>query len=218
MPNRTLKNQLLFIGEAIMRRLRMVKLVGMKPYEKDRDPSSIANGILDSVDDELRVKVPHIRKGYLREIRKELANSKMSITGKRSREKRGSDDFVAVSWEEAIDIVSFEMNRIKKKYKNKSFFAGSYGWGSAGRFHHAQSQLHRFFNSYGGYTKSVNTYSYAASETIMPHVIGLSYRKFLDTHTDWNNIKDNSESNSYVWGLTSKKLTSNIRWCWKTYN
>ena len=85
------------------------KLVSIKPYEKDRDPSSIANGILDSVDDELRIKVPHIRKGYLREIRKELANSKMSITGKRSREKRGSDSFVPVSWEEAIDIVSFQM-------------------------------------------------------------------------------------------------------------
>ena len=180
------------------------KLVGMRPYENDKDPSSIANGMIDSIDDDLRIKVPHIRKGYLREIRKELANSKMSLTGKRAREKRGSDNFVAVSWDEAIDIVSFELNRIKKKYKNKAFFAGSYGWGSAGRFHHAQSQLHRFFNCYGGYTKSVNTYSYAASETIMPHVIGLSYRKFLDTHTDWNNIRDNSKLIVMFGGLPLK--------------
>ena len=127
------------------------KLVAMRPYENDKDPSSIANGIIDSIDDDLRIKVPHVRKGYLREIRKELANSKMSLTGKRARDKRGSDNFVPVSWDEAIDIVAFELNRIKKKYKNKAFFAGSYGWGSAGRFHHAQSQLHRFFNSYGGY-------------------------------------------------------------------
>ena len=169
------------------------KIVAMRPYEKDKDPSTIANGIVNTIDDELRIRVPHIRKGYLREIRKELANSKMSLTGKRSREKRGLDNFVAVSWEEAIDIVSFELSRIKKKYKNKAFFAGSYGWASAGRFHHAPSQLHRFFNCYGGYTKSVNTYSYAASETIMPHVIGISYRKFLDTHTDWNNIRENSK-------------------------
>ena len=180
------------------------KLVGIRPYENDRDPSKIANGIINSVDDELRIRVPHVRKGYLREIRKELANSKMSLTGKRSREKRGSDNFVPITWEEAIDIVAFELNRVKKKYKNKAFFAGSYGWGSAGRFHHAQSQLHRFFNCYGGYTKSVNTYSYAASETIMPHVIGMSYRQFLDTHTDWNNIKDNSELIVMFGGLPLK--------------
>ena len=92
------------------------KIVAMRPYEKDKDPSTIANGIVNTIDDELRIRVPHIRKGYLREIRKELANSKMSITGKRSREKRGSDNFVPVSWEEAIDIVAFEMNRINKNF------------------------------------------------------------------------------------------------------
>jgi len=185
------------------------KIVGMRPYENDKDPSKIANGIIDSVDDELRIRVPHVRKGYLREIRKELANSKMALTGKRSREKRGSDNFVSVSWEEAIDIVAFELNRVKKKYKNKAFFAGSYGWGSAGRFHHAQSQLHRFFNCYGGYTKSVNTYSYAASETIMPHVIGMNYRQFLDTHTDWNNIKDHSNLIVMFGGLPLKNAQVN---------
>ena len=75
------------------------KLIGMRPYENDRDPSSISKGIINSIDDDFRIKVPHIRKGYLREIRKEMANSKMSLTGKRSREKRGSDNFVPVSWD-----------------------------------------------------------------------------------------------------------------------
>ena len=185
------------------------KLVGIRPYENDKDPSKIANGIINSINDELRIRVPHVRKGYLREIRKELANSKMALTGKRSRDKRGSDSFVPVSWEEAVDIVAFELSRIKKNFKNKAFFAGSYGWGSAGRFHHAQSQLHRFFNCYGGYTRSVNTYSYAASETIMPHVIGMTYRQFLDTHTDWNNIKDNTELIVMFGGLPLKNAQVN---------
>ena len=44
------------------------KLVGIRPYENDEDPSKIANGIINSIDDELRIRVPHIRKGYLREI------------------------------------------------------------------------------------------------------------------------------------------------------
>ena len=63
------------------------KLVGIRPYDNDKDPSKIANGIINSINDELRIRVPHVRKGYLREIRKELANSKMALTGKRSRDK-----------------------------------------------------------------------------------------------------------------------------------
>ena len=51
-------------------------------------------------------------------------------------------------------------------------FAGSYGWASAGRFHHAQSQVHRFLNVLGGYVRSVNSYSAGAAEVILPHVIG----------------------------------------------
>ena len=35
---------------------------------------------------------------------------------------------------------------------NEAIFGGSYGWASAGRFHHAQSQLHRFLDLLGGYT------------------------------------------------------------------
>nr|MDQ6120126.1 molybdopterin-dependent oxidoreductase [Klebsiella pneumoniae subsp. pneumoniae] len=51
-------------------------------------------------------------------------------------------------------------------------YGGSYGWASAGRFHHAQSQLHRFLKGLGGYTASTNTYSSAAGERILPHILG----------------------------------------------
>ena len=43
----------------------------------------------------------------------------MALTGKRSRDKRGLDSFVPVSWEEAIDVVAFELSRIKKILKIK---------------------------------------------------------------------------------------------------
>ena len=117
------------------------KLIAMHPYEKDKNPSLIANGIVDAIDDELRIKVPHIRKGYLKEIRKEKLDSKNYTTGKRSREKRGSDKFVPITWEEAFEITAFELKRIKSDHGNKAFFAGSYGWGSSGRFHHPQRIL-----------------------------------------------------------------------------
>ncbi len=55
---------------------------------------------------------------------------------------------------------------------NEAIYGGSYGWASAGRFHHAQSQLHRFLKGFGGYTASTNTYSSAAGERILPHILG----------------------------------------------
>ena len=51
-------------------------------------------------------------------------------------------------------------------------FGGSYGWASAGRFHDAPRQLHRFLNVAGGYVRSVGSYSSGAATVILPHVIG----------------------------------------------
>jgi biotin/methionine sulfoxide reductase len=83
--------------------------------------------------------------------------------------------------------VAAELDRVRAAYGNSAIYAGSYGWASAGRFHHAQSQIHRFLNIIGGYTRSVNTYSYAAAEVIVPHVLG-SFGKLLTQHTSWTNI------------------------------
>src|SRR6202011_3496497 len=49
----------------------------------------------------------------------------------------------------------------------------SYGWASAGRFHDAQSQIHRFLNLAGGYARSVNSYSSGAATVILQHFLGL---------------------------------------------
>ncbi|WP_163068850.1 hypothetical protein, partial [Acinetobacter baumannii] len=66
-----------------------------------------------------------------------------------------------------------------------------YGWASAGRFHHAQSQLHRFLNVVGGYTDSVNTHSHAAAEVLLPHLIG-SCDGMGDRHTPWQILRDHT--------------------------
>ena len=80
-----------------------------------------------------------------------------------------------------------ELGRVRDDYGNQAIFAGCYGWASAGRFHHAQSQIHRFLNCIGGYTKSVNTYSFAAAEVIVPHVLG-DFRGFIYNQTSWESI------------------------------
>ena len=86
--------------------------------------------------------------------------------------RRGADDFVPVSWDEALDRLAAELRRVYAKHGPHAVFGGSYGWASAGRFHDAQHQLHRFLNLAGGYVRSVGSYSSGAASVILPHVIG----------------------------------------------
>ena len=67
-------------------------------------------------------------------------------------------------------------------------FGGSYGWSSAGRFHHAQSQVHRFLNiALGGYVRSVNTYSSGASSVLLPRIIA-SYEDITRRNVTWEQV------------------------------
>ena len=149
-------------------------------WEHDKDPSPIGPGILDVQDGPTRIDAPMVRKSW-------LENGPGS-----HNELRGVDPFIEVSWDKAEQLVANELNRVKNNYGNASIFGGSYGWASAGRFHHAQSQLHRFLNCIGGYTRSKFTYSFAAAEAMVPHILG-SYRAYLDTCTSWDLIKKNTE-------------------------
>ncbi len=153
--------------------------ISLRPFEEDKDPSIIGFGIEDIIDDDMRIKMPMIRKGWL-----ESKNRKP--TG-----FRGKDEFVEVSWDTAFKIVAKELTRVIDIYGNKSLYAGSYGWASAGRFHHAQSHLKRFLNFTGGFTSSKNTYSYAAAEVLVPHVLGDFYN-YLPETTSWASIMKNS--------------------------
>jgi biotin/methionine sulfoxide reductase len=88
-----------------------------------------------------------------------------------SPERRGVDPFVEVSWGDALRFVAAELERVRTECGNAAIFAGSYGWASAGRFHHAQSQVHRFMNAFGGYVSHVTSYSLGAGRTLLPHIV-----------------------------------------------
>jgi biotin/methionine sulfoxide reductase len=155
-------------------------LTGLSHFAEDSDPTEIGKGIVDVIDDESRIIAPMIRKSWLDH-------------GPASHpERRGMDPFVRVSWDQADQIVAAELERVISAYGNEAIYAGSYGWASAGRFHHAPGQLHRFLNSIGGYTKSVNTYSFAAAEVIVPHVIG-HFRNYIYNQTSWKSVRDHAQ-------------------------
>src|SRR6185312_14596376 len=79
---------------------------------------------------------------------------------------------VPISWPEALDRLAAELRRVYAMHGARAVYGGSYGWASAGRFHDAQHQIHRFLNLAGGYVRSVNSYSSGAASVILPHVIG----------------------------------------------
>ena len=117
--------------------------------------------------------------------------------------QRGREPFVRVTWEKAETLLSEELKRVIEQYGNAAIYGGSYGWASAGRFHHAQSQIHRFLNCMGGYTRSVDTYSVAAGEVILHHVLGDSWR-FLIGPTSWPVITKHTQCFVAFGGLPLK--------------
>ncbi|WP_410572706.1 molybdopterin-dependent oxidoreductase, partial [Bacillus sp. SIMBA_031] len=68
-----------------------------------------------------RVLRPAVRSGWLE-------------NGPGSGSGRGSETFVEVSWERAIELVSSELKRVYAEYGPMAVYGCSYGWASAGRF------------------------------------------------------------------------------------
>jgi biotin/methionine sulfoxide reductase len=129
------------------------------PHPGDAAPSALLGNIPASVSHKARIARPMVRRGWLER-------------GPGSDRGRGRDEFVAISWPEALERAGAELRRVYATHGPRAVFGGSYGWASAGRFHDAQHQLHRFLNLAGGYVRSVNSYSSGAGAVILPHVIG----------------------------------------------
>jgi biotin/methionine sulfoxide reductase len=166
------------------------KLQALKPVEWDSDPSPIGDSVAEAITSPTRVMRPAVRRSFFTE------------QGGRP-ELRGQEPFVEVSWEVALDLVARELRRVKTQHGNQAIFGGSYGWGSAGRFHHAQSQLHRFLNSFGGYVYSTDSYSLGAGRVLMPHIVG-NMDWLLAAHTCWKNLAEHCELFVAFGGLPAK--------------
>ena len=159
------------------------KLISTNPFEYDPKPNDIPKLIPKAVYHKTRVARPSIRKGWLK-------------GGKdRNKDLRGSDEFVEMPWDEALDITAIEIKRIKADFGNESIFGGSYGWSSAGKFHHAQTQLHRFLNSTGGFISAFGSYSTAAAQIIIPHVLGINFLNLIfNFQNSWPTIEENTKN------------------------
>jgi biotin/methionine sulfoxide reductase len=154
------------------------RIVGVRPFERDPDPSHLINAIPDAVHSKSRIAQPMVREGWLKH-------------GPGNGKGRGCEPFVPVSWDKALDLVAGEIERVRRLYGNAAIMGGSQGWSSAGLFHEARVQLHRFLAASGGYTDQVMNYSFGAALAFLPHIVG-SPQSVVGPLTSWSSIARHS--------------------------
>ena len=151
----------------------------VQPHPGDPDPNRLIDNFPDALRNPARIATPAVRRGWLER-------------GPGADPLRGRDEFVQVSWDEAFDLLARELGRVRDAHGPSAVFGGSYGWSSAGRFHHVQSQVHRFLNvALGGYVRSVNSYSAGCAEVLVPHIFG-NYEKTVRRNVTWEQIAAHS--------------------------
>ena len=149
------------------------------PYEGDPDPSPIGLFMGSPEVARNRVLRPAIREGWLRRATGQAGDDTRA---------RGQERFVEVSWDCALDLAAGALEDVRRRHGNGAIFGGSYGWSSAGRFHHAQSQIHRFLNTIGGYVRHIDSYSLGAARVLMPYIV-MSMNELMAEHTDWGTLQ-----------------------------
>lgn len=142
-----------------------------------------------------RIKAPMVRKSYL----EKKANN---------RELRGADEWVEVSYEQAIKLVADEVARVRKEKGANGIYGGSYGWKSSGNLHNARTLLHRYLTMGGGFVGGLGDYSAGAAQVIMPHVMGTL--ETYEQQTSWPLIMQHSKV-IVIWGANPMD-TLRIAW------
>lgn len=170
-------------------------LTGVEPHPDDPAPSPLLDNIAAAVTSPARVAQPVVRRGWWED-------------GPGPTDRRGNDGWVAPGWDAVLDRLAGELRRVYGRDGPEGVYGGSYGWSSAGRFHHAQSQLHRFLNQLGGYVRSVNTYSLGASAVLLPHVVG-DAEHVLRQATPWDRIAAHTELLVSFGGLPERTTAVN---------
>jgi len=172
------------------------RVVSVKPWEKDPAPSHQLAGVLDSIYSPTRIKYPMVRRAWLEK------------GPGAAPETRGAGDFVRVTWDQAIELVAKELQRVEKTYGPTATFAGSYGWKSPGRLHNCQSLLRRMMNLKGSFVNASGDYSTGAAQVIMPHVVGTL--EMYEQQTVWPVVV--AETQLMVFWGADPMVTNQISW------
>lgn len=173
------------------------RLIRCEPFAADPHPSPMLDAIVPMTYSPTRIRKPAVRRSWLQ--KREGSD----------RTLRGREDFVEVDWEMALDLVAEENRRVRDRYGASGLFCGSYGWSSAGRLHHASSQLRRFYFAGGGGVDQMGNYSWGAAQFFLPYVIG-NFAPLTGQATSWPNVVEHCEIFLAFGGLALKNAQASF--------
>ncbi len=155
------------------------KVVDVRPFERDKYPTDMLNGIEGIIYSPSRVRYPMVRYDWY----KNRHNSDTS--------KRGDNRFIRVTWDEALDLFHEELERVQKTYGPWALHAGQSGWRQTGQLHSCGNHMQRAVAMHGNFIKKVGDYSTGAGQTILPYVLGST--EVYAQGTSWTEILGNSK-------------------------
>lgn len=109
------------------------KISKIEPIPEDRRPSPNLKALAELPYAPSRIRYPMVRESYLKE-------------GIASRDRRGEDKWIRVSWEEALDLIASELKRVYSEYGPSAIFGQSYGWKSPGTVNSASTLQRRLLS------------------------------------------------------------------------
>lgn len=176
------------------------KILEVRPFEGDREPSPLLASIPAAVHSPNRIASPCVRKGW-------LAGRDAS-----DRTQRGREPFVPVSWDKVLALVSGELARVRERHGSRAIFNGACGWASAGCFHHARAQAARFLNCGGGHTQHLTNFSFGAGMVLLKRVIGTD-APLWGPGTSWASIAEHSKLMVCFGGLRATNVQMEAGGC-----
>jgi trimethylamine-N-oxide reductase (cytochrome c) len=135
------------------------KIIRIEAMGMDMEPLDIIHALKEAVYASNRIKYPCVRKSFL--------------DGSDKRHLRGAEEFVRVSWDEALDLVAESLIDAKQKHGNESIFKTTYArWAHPGRIHQAAGLQGRMLGMFGGYCDTVGDFSAGAAAQLLLYILG----------------------------------------------
>ncbi|MCL6263749.1 trimethylamine-N-oxide reductase TorA [Craterilacuibacter sp. RT1T] len=156
------------------------KVVEVRAFEHDKHPTEMLNGIIGLIYSPSRIRYPMVRLDWLK-------NRHRSNTA-----ERGDNRFVRVTWDEALDLVYGEMERVQQTYGPSGLHTGLVGWRQTGQFHTCGNHMLRAVGMHGHTVTTAGDYSTGAGQVIMPYVLGST--EVYSQGTSWELILKHSKN------------------------
>ncbi|GAB1425034.1 hypothetical protein MASR2M16_22680 [Thauera terpenica] len=136
------------------------RVVDVRPFEYDKYPTEMIQGIVGLIYSSSRVRYPMVRLDWYR--KRHLSDTT----------QRGDNRFVRVSWDEALDMFYEELERIQKDHGPWALHTGGVGWRSVGQMHSCGNHMVRGVGMHGRSVGTAGDYSTGAGQVILPYILG----------------------------------------------